>query len=263
MSINYLDYILPPLLHDIAKHNVIPVLGSGFSRNARGLSGERKMPLWKDLGVQFAEIIHKDYRYDGNPTNAISRFVEIYGKVSLADHLREFLHVGEAKPGEAHHYFTQLPFDLIITTNFDKLIEYAYMKMGITPHIIHEAKYLSQNIEERPKIIKIHGDLNYPDSIIITNEDYRSSMKSDLPLYPFNISLGTFALGISIGDYYILDDNQISRFREFRNQYNDLLINKILDYKRYEQDKYSNIKVAMENFLRAYARTDGTNISIL
>lgn len=69
-------------------------------------------------------------------------------------------------------------------------------------------------------------------------------------------------LGISFGEYYILKKNQIITFKEFWNSYNNILITKILDYKRYDNDKYIRIKIAMENFIFSYAKKHGTDIYI-
>jgi hypothetical protein len=201
----YFNLIPQPLLHDIARGVVVPLIGSGFSRNAQGIEGG-KMPLWKDLGEQFAKLLPKGFQYDNNPTNAISKYVEYYGKTSLVDHLKDFLYAKVAKPSESHRYFAQLPFDTIITTNFDNLLESAYKEGGIIPHVIHDAKYLPQygGPDIKPKIIKIHGDLDHPDSIVITANDYKSAMKSDRGFsstLKFLLSTRTFLfIGYSITD---------------------------------------------------------------
>jgi len=51
----------------------------------------------------------------------------------------------------------------------------------------------------------------------------------------------------SIGATYILDQNQIENFKEFWNDYHQLLI-KILDFKITKKDKLQNIKVALNRF---------------
>jgi hypothetical protein len=87
------------LLNDLVKGNVLPLIGSGFSRNAEGLS-EEIIPLWNELGELVANKIGT-YEYNNNdPIAAISEFVKQYRKSKLVEYLCEFLHVGKARPGK-------------------------------------------------------------------------------------------------------------------------------------------------------------------
>ena len=74
----------------------------------------------------------------------------------------------------------ELNFPLIITTNYDRLFEDALLMAGKNPTTsVYQPKAnappkdVSQDpYRENPFIFKIHGDINAPESLVITDEDY-------------------------------------------------------------------------------------------
>ena len=161
--------ILPkPLLENIFKGNCIPIIGAGFSRNAEIISGE--IPLWSDLGKYFAKELNIPYF---SPLDAISNYCTEFGKIAFIEELRDLLKIDQSRPGNAHLLFADLFFDTIITTNYDFLLEKAFEKKGKTCHTIVEENQLSLNYSRNlPLILKIHGDFNHHESMVITEEDY-------------------------------------------------------------------------------------------
>ena len=167
----YINFLPKPLLDDIIKNQCIPIIGAGFSRNA-DLPDNLKLPLWEDLGKYFAKQL-EDYSYT-TPLDAISTYTYEYSKNKTVEQLRELLYINNAKPGAVHNAFTDLPFDTIVTTNFDFLLEKAFenkSKSNCIP-IIDEDQLSITTSKEFVKIIKIHGDLNHPKKLILTEEEY-------------------------------------------------------------------------------------------
>ncbi len=76
----------------------------------------------------------------------------------------------------------QLDFPLVITTNYDQLFERALIKNDKKPvtcvynpadgAVTDEYPGRDDPSPERPFIIKIHGDIDQPESLVITSEDY-------------------------------------------------------------------------------------------
>jgi hypothetical protein len=67
----------------------------------------------------------------------------------------------------------RLPVRVIFTTNYDKLLETAFRKnAGEDPVVITNPKQLSSLATDEIRIVKIHGDIDYPDSIVLTDSDY-------------------------------------------------------------------------------------------
>lgn len=172
------ETIHPPLLHDLLNKNIIPVIGAGFSRNAEGIPNNQILPTWHDLGKEYAKLLKEEY--DNEPINSISKFEKKYGRNKLIEYLNIFLHKDIAKPGDVHKNFAKLHFDTIITTNYDRLLEDTYYIMNKKCKKICDSKDLALFNNEEIKIIKIHGDLERYDSIIITKEDYDKVGKNSL-----------------------------------------------------------------------------------
>lgn len=114
--------------------------------------------------MEFAKLLDQENEYQNNPTLFISKFAEKYGKAKLVEYLHLFFCYDSAEPSNAHISFAKLPFESVITTNFDSLLEKSYEKNGIQTNVIFNKTQLSINKLYR-KILKIHGDLNLPDTI--------------------------------------------------------------------------------------------------
>src|SRR5688572_31172187 len=87
------------------------------------------MPLWSDIAKHFKDQLTKEYDYV-NPLDPISDFCHKFGKATLVQQLRRILFTGKVHPSKAHIAFARLPFDLVITTNFDFLLEDSYRQIG-------------------------------------------------------------------------------------------------------------------------------------
>lgn len=170
----FIDQIPEPLLDDIIHNRCIPIIGAGFSANANPPKGTT-MPLWSDVGKYFAKQLHHDFN---NPLDAISSFSHIYGRPKTIEHMRKILHIDGAKPGNVHKKFAYLQFDVIITTNFDLLLEKSFDAINRQYLPIIEEEQLSispidpliQN--QITRILKIHGDVNHPTHLVLTEDDY-------------------------------------------------------------------------------------------
>ncbi len=169
-----LDKVPESLIDDIVSGNSIPIIGAGFSRNAIFLPNE-EMPDWEKLGRKIAKLI-PNYPYS-TPLDAISAYSYEYSRVKLVEKLVELLHIETVKLGSVHKAFCELPFDKVCTTNFDFLLEKAY-DMGPAPvycHPVIDQEQLSLSTSKSGVfLLKLHGDLNHPDRLIASEDDYDS-----------------------------------------------------------------------------------------
>lgn len=120
----YIKDLPRPLLDAVVRGDVVPFVGSGFSKNCDGSSGF-VMPDWKSLGKAVASELNK-YEYDGNPIEALSTYEVMHQRSNLVELIRRLLRLDEIYPGEAHHLFSECFSGIVCTTNFDNLIEDAY-----------------------------------------------------------------------------------------------------------------------------------------
>jgi NAD-dependent SIR2 family protein deacetylase len=168
--IRLIDHIPRELLDDISSGECLPVVGAGFSRNAI-LPPECQMPLWNDLGAEFAKLL--GMTFSGKPTDSLSCYCDQRGKLELARLLRKSLYINSARPGNLHTCFAKLPFKHVLTTNFDFLLEQAYSVAGkpYIPVVDEELLAFGQSNGET-RLIKMHGDLHHPSLMVVTEEDY-------------------------------------------------------------------------------------------
>lgn len=159
-----------PLLDDLIKGRWLPVIGSGFSRNAI-VAGEAEMPLWDDLGRALGREL-RDYPYS-TPLEAISAFEHEFSRARLVERVGELLLVNDAQPGSAHSAFCALPFDIVCTTNLEFLLERQYMSAGLYCQPVIDEDQLAVGREKKAvSLLKLHGDVHHPKRLVLTEADY-------------------------------------------------------------------------------------------
>ncbi|MEJ7809288.1 MAG: SIR2 family protein [Gemmatimonadaceae bacterium] len=123
------------------------------------------------------------------------------------------------QPSPALRALAELPWALVVTTNYDQLFERALRAVGKDPVVsVYDPDDNAETRDiggrpkpERPFILKIHGDIGSPASLVVTDEDYiqfvlRMSDKdvfNPVPLglkYHFKI-WPTLFVGYSLMDY--------------------------------------------------------------
>lgn len=202
MPYTYISYIPTPLLNDFIDNRVVPFVGAGFSKNAEILDG-LSMPDWNKLGELAAAEI-KDYEYDNNPIDALSYYELLYSRTKLIEFLMKALHVGRIKPGETHKEFCKLFTGTICTTNFDSLLEDTMSLLNRPISTIVTEDRLSVNAPYENRIIKLHGDFNHPDKMVITEKDYDLFLENNpvFATYVSNLFINNtmFLIGYSLDD---------------------------------------------------------------
>jgi len=185
MSAKYIKYFPKPLLDDLVESRWLPVVGAGMSKNA-DLPPGKSLPLWNELGKLIAEDI-SDYSYF-NALDALSAYEHEFGRPKLIERLSDLLLVNESRPGKVHRAFCSIPFDIVCTTNFDFLLERQY---ELTPRpctpIVDEEQLSVRVGAASASLLKLHGDLNHPNRLVVTEEDYDGFL-SHYPLVATHLS---------------------------------------------------------------------------
>jgi hypothetical protein len=168
-----------------ARHSVVPVLGAGFSAGAG-------LPLGPELAQWLAATFPA---FDGRPldpslaTNCVLVASEIVGppdedqlkrSLALRAKVADFYDLGthSATPTIGAWALVRVPSKLIITLNYDPLLEQAADDQGID----HKS-YTAQNISfvnrlvaaGRPKelaIVHVHGRVDEPETIVLDQLGY-------------------------------------------------------------------------------------------
>lgn len=161
-------------------------VGAGFSKNATLLSGGKIPPDWNELGDLFFEKArtHKPTPKEREYANVLRLAEEVecvYGRKALFNMIQESINDNYLEPSDLHMQLLSLPWRDVFTTNYDTLLERAAIKLKEQRKKVYSIISSNQEIgfSTPPFLMKLHGDIKVPDSIVITEEDYRKYPSSN------------------------------------------------------------------------------------
>lgn len=202
-SYKYLDQFPQPLKESIIQNRCLPIIGSGFSLNAEIPEGKR-MLAWEALGRAFANEM-PGYVYS-NTIDAISAYEHAYSRPVMSEKMKNFLLSGQIRPASTHEAFCRLQFDIVCTTNFDHLLEDGYRKISKPCRaIISESQLSVAPMKDELTLLKFHGDIDHPDRMVATEEDYDKFLDQNPMLATYLSNLLITRTPLFIG--YSLDDD--------------------------------------------------------
>ncbi|NUO81849.1 SIR2 family protein [candidate division KSB1 bacterium] len=163
------------LVDELKKQTLVPFLGAGASLGCDGATG---LPT----GGSLAEMLAQECKYPGKDKFDLLRVAQYYafrrGEMRLRSSLNEKLSLKEVKPGEIHNLIASWPVNVVLTTNFDNLVERAFSKRDKDPaKALYDRKGDQKEIDltptiDKPLVYKLHGSLENLDSMIVTEDNY-------------------------------------------------------------------------------------------
>jgi len=124
----------------------------------------------------------------------VSLFYEVKkNRQNLVKKVSDAVFMGK-RPSPILCALARLKFPLVITTNYDQLFEGALQSAGKTPLVSVYNKTGDQPTRDypgnldpnQPFVVKVHGDVQSPESIVITDEDYIQFVLRMSDKEPFN-----------------------------------------------------------------------------
>ena len=199
----YIHSIPKPLLDDFVSNKVVPFVGAGFSKNASIPTGI-SMPDWDGIGRAAAKEI-SGYSYENDAIDALSYYETLFSRQKLIEMLMRELHVGKIQAGKTFAAFCEVFTSVVCTTNFDFLLEDAFRNLQRPLSVIATEDRLTIDPDGETKLIKLHGDFNHPDRMVITENDYDTYIDKNpiLSTYISNlfITKTMLLIGYSLDDY--------------------------------------------------------------
>lgn len=154
------------LVEEIALRRAVLFVGAGLSIPA-GLPG------WYQLMQGLRERLALDIpEPSGDLLDYAERLDRRVGRWALGRALRDMLTTHKG-PTEVQRALMGLPFDAVLTTNFDHLLEEALdgLKKRYDPIRYDEEVGVLDPLTALP-VVKFHGDINDPPGIVLTRSDY-------------------------------------------------------------------------------------------
>ena len=181
---------------------------------------EKRPPLGSALSESLAagcnlcgQFPHEDARN----LQRVALFYEVArSRQQLAEAIRTAVHVGK-EPSPVLRALAELNFLRVITTNYDQLFEDALRAAGKHPRVsiytptLEPTRDYGAPTAESPVVFKIHGDVDQPETLVVTDEDYiqfvlRMSSKEPYDPVPLKLKADltewtTLFVGYSLLDY--------------------------------------------------------------
>ena len=175
------------LIKAVAENRSVLFAGAGISRV--GITGKsdrisKGLPGWRELLL--ALISHAGYLH-ASESNELKQAVEDQKFLFVAQEIREkmqgqlynilesILNDSSVRPNARHKLIAEIPFSAIITTNYDKLLEETFTERRerINTYAPDQApKIINALVDGKRFILKAHGDINRPDTIVLSESDY-------------------------------------------------------------------------------------------
>lgn len=173
----------------VEQRTLIPLLGAGVSKQAGAT-----FPSWGELLEQMRTHAVERGHISVEESDEMSRLLTSQQFLMVAEALRsslpqdeyeEFLEQRFApsgiQPAPIHKAVFRLRAPLIMTTNYDLLLEDAYAAefgQAATVYTYRDAAVVQRSLHmgrlsSRPTIFKLHGSIDEPSEIILTERDYR------------------------------------------------------------------------------------------
>ncbi|WP_192035355.1 SIR2 family protein [Halomonas sp. YLGW01] len=204
----------PNLIKDIARRRAIFVIGSGVSRHAVSADGATKPPVWST----FLRNAVKDLPYRGDVDHiykAIDAGDLLHACEWLKDrfddewtpYLRSKFIDPRYKPGRLHDLIARLDTRIVFSLNFDEIYENKSREINETSQFVKN--YYDPDVCEFLRgdaryIVKVHGNLSSPATLIFTQKDYSEArVRNSLFYTAFDASLMTHSflfIGCGYGD---------------------------------------------------------------
>lgn len=163
-----------------------------------GLSKGVGLPDWYEL---LHELIQRVKNVIAKSDDYVNQCLDLLktpaNYLTLAQELREKLGADEfnkyirerfvdkrPEPNDTFKTIVEFPYNFIITTNYDYLIEDAYAfvyRRNAKVYTYQKPQAMADNVWNKyPFILKAHGDADEPDKIILSDKDYRNLINNSI-----------------------------------------------------------------------------------
>jgi hypothetical protein len=214
------------LTGSIRDRECVVFLGAGASVAAGGQAG---LPT----GGQLAEVLAVGCGYPGRDRTDFLRVCQYYefrqGGYRLRRAIVSALSVPGVKPGPLHTGIAKMPIKIVLTTNYDRLMETAFQFAGKQPRteVYNISTRAAQDIgmfsDTNPLVYKLHGSMDDTASMLCTEDDiigFLSCMILGDPPLPASIKQMFKTHTILFVGYGLKDWNIRAMIRAMRGSFN-------------------------------------------
>lgn len=182
--------LLPKDLEDVLKEgNCGLFIGAGVS-----MDPPSSLPNWKSVLLHLIDkaetkklktdmISTLKEEIDNSNFLAVAEYLHSYLGVDFTNFLYDIFNGESLVPNENHKIITQIDCPIIITTNYDKLLENAFVAQGINPLVTtadnNAVLQKLDNPKARKKLFKIHGTIDNPNNLVLSDKTYTNLLMNE------------------------------------------------------------------------------------
>ena len=171
-----LKMMMDQLKRYLEENRAAAIVGAGFSRNAM-MNEASSMKDWNQLGLDFFKRLygHTPSEKEGmflSPIHLASEIEASFGRYELDNLIMQSLPDEVVIPSKLHSQLMGLNWRDIFTTNYDTLLERAYLQTERPYTVVTNKDTLLYSTH--PRIVKLHGSFPNIHPFIITEEDFRT-----------------------------------------------------------------------------------------
>ena len=202
------------LADELVKKRLAVFVGAGCSMSAG-------LPSWEKL-LSDIQLKFKIKTKESDLLRIATRIEKEIGALPLREEIAERIKTLPCSPTALHKSLARIDANLFITTNYDRLVEDAFRNEGVSPSVIVQDKDIPSITPTKKTIVKLHGDIDSPSSIVVTSNDY---LKYDIEHSSFidwlkskSVQNTLLFIGTSFMDQRLrdVDDCVLKIFGEFR-----------------------------------------------
>ncbi|MEW9989373.1 SIR2 family protein [Clostridium butyricum] len=229
----------------VAKQKLVPFMGAGCSSSM--------MPDWDTLIADLSKELGLETK--GDNLEVAQKYVDTFGRKKFCEFLKNKLEISEFddEKGYIHLLVMNMGVRAIYTTNQDNVMEKAYEKYGKKFRDIIRLEDFAETKLSEQLYIKFHGDLNVPESIVFTTDDYKRRMNEQENALNIQLRADLLAKNLFFIGYSFRDINIQQMFEELQKAfYGKLPTSYMIAYKYSDElqalcDKYSIQLINPEN----------------
>ena len=171
-----LQMMMDQLKRYLEENRAAAIVGAGFSRNAM-MNEASAMKDWNQLGLDFFKRLygHAPTEKEGmflSPIHLAAEVEASFGRYELDNLIMQSLPDEVVIPSKLHEQLMSLNWRDIFTTNYDTLLERAYLQTERPYTVVTNKDTLLYS--KHPRIVKLHGSFPNIHPFIITEEDFRT-----------------------------------------------------------------------------------------
>lgn len=229
-----IEHFIKQYVKELNENNAAIFAGAGLSIPAGYVD-------WKNLLRPLADELNIDIDREHDLVSLAQYHLNANGRHRLNQQLLDEIGISKTST-KNHEILSRLPISTYWTTNYDKLIERSLEDVGKIADVKYTNNQLATTKKKRNAIVyKMHGDIDHPDSAVITKDDYERYANEHGPyinaLTGDLISKTFLFIGFSFTDPnldYIMSRIRIN-FKENQRQH-------FCIFKSCDQNDYENIE---------------------